>query len=73
MEQQVQNERAVAEGYAFLNEDDAERLEEIKEICTQAEVHIIKDCGHGPHFPTEKCKEVNELMLSFLADTSTIV
>lgn len=50
-----------------------ERLEEIKEICTQAEVHIIKDSGHGPHFPTEKCKEVNELMLRFLADTSTIV
>ena len=32
----------------------------------QAEVWVVPGAGHGPHFPTEQCREVNERMMSFL-------
>jgi len=43
-----------------------ERLEKIKEKCSQAEIFIVKNCGHRPHFPNEEGKTVNDKMLSFL-------
>ncbi len=43
-----------------------ERLERIKNKCPQAEVFIVKNCGHGPHFPNEEGKMVNDKMLAFL-------
>lgn len=43
-----------------------QRLEQIKEKCPQAEIFIVKNCGHRPHFPNEEVKLVNEKMLSFL-------
>lgn len=46
----------------------AERLGKIKENCPQAEIWIVKGCGHRPHFPHEKAQEVNERMLRFLAE-----
>ncbi len=45
----------------------AQRLEQIRKSCPQAEVWIVKDCGHRPHFPQERVREVNERMLQFLA------
>lgn len=44
-----------------------ERLEKIKSKCPQAEIFIVKNCGHGPHFPNEDGKMVNEKMLAFLS------
>ena len=38
LEQQVQNERAVAEGYAFLNEDDAKKF---VELCNKEKLEFI--------------------------------
>ena len=43
-----------------------QRLEQIQEKCPQAEIFIVKNCGHRPHFPNEEVKLVNEKMLSFL-------
>lgn len=43
-----------------------ERLEKIKSKCPQAEIFIVKNCGHGPHFPNEEGKMVNDKMLAFL-------
>jgi len=43
-----------------------QRLEQIKEKCPQAEMFIVKNCGHRPHFPNEEVKLVNEKMLAFL-------
>lgn len=43
-----------------------QRLEQIKEKCSQAEIFIVKNCGHRPHFPNEEVKLVNEKMLAFI-------
>ncbi len=43
-----------------------ERLEKIRENCPQAEIWIVEGCGHRPHFPHERVKDVNERMLQFL-------
>lgn len=45
----------------------ADRLDRIRRRCPQAETWVVPDTGHGPHFPTEKCAEVNARMLAFLA------
>ncbi|MDE7299994.1 MAG: alpha/beta hydrolase [Lachnospiraceae bacterium] len=44
-----------------------ERLEKIKQSCSQAEIWIVRGCGHRPHFPHEQAQAVNERMLDFLA------
>ena len=46
-----------------------ERLEKIRDKCPQAEILIVKNCGHRPHFPNEEGKMVNEKMLAFLSNT----
>ena len=43
-----------------------DQLINIKEKCPQAEIFIVKGCGHRPHFPNEECKSVNEKMITFL-------
>lgn len=54
----------------IAGEDDSfatkERLESIKEKCPQAEIYIVTGCGHRPHFPGERVKEVNNRMFEFL-------
>lgn len=44
-----------------------EKLEKIKQRCAQAEIFVVKNCGHRPHFPNEQAKIVNERMLAFLS------
>lgn len=44
-----------------------EQLEILKDLC-QAEVHLITDCGHIPHFQKEEL--VISLVLNFLNDVS---
>jgi len=45
----------------------ADRLRAMQLRYPQAEMWVVPDTGHGPHFPTEKCTEVNARMLAFLA------
>lgn len=44
-----------------------DRLLAMRERCPQAQVWVVPGCGHRPHMPTDKAKEVNERMLAFLA------
>lgn len=43
-----------------------ERLMDIKRLCNQAEIMIVKGGGHGPHMPMEHVKEVNARIFEFL-------
>ncbi len=44
----------------------SENLEKIRKCCPQAQIMIAKGCGHRPHFPHERVRDVNEWMLGFL-------
>lgn len=46
----------------------ASNLAKIKERCKNAQIFIVQGCGHRPHFPHEKVREVNERMLEFLKE-----
>lgn len=43
-----------------------ERLLNLQRKVENSEVWIVPECGHRPHMPTEKVKEVNERIGSFL-------
>lgn len=43
-----------------------ERLETIQEKCPQADIMIVEGCGHRPHMPMEKVREVNNKIFDFL-------
>lgn len=49
------------DSYASLD-----RLLNLKKMCRQAEILIVKGTGHRPHMPMEHAKEVNERIFEFL-------
>ncbi|OPJ55109.1 alpha/beta fold hydrolase [Clostridium oryzae] len=48
----------------------SERLMNIKKVCNQAEIMVVKGSGHRPHMPMENAKEVNQRIFRFLDTTN---